>query len=244
VPAGIPNPRGKRPPGSVCWIDLGVTDTDTAAAFYGELFGWDVAPPLPDGYRLASREEHLIAALGQAEEPGIPYWTAYVSTLDAAATAAAVQIGGGTVVIPPAPVSDVGIAATVRDPTGATFALWQPLELDGSWWSEDPGMLAGFELRVHDLAAARNFWSAAIGWELEDNGEIKCETNRVGAWNGSKTNEALDSFPSPWLINFHTDDLGAALRFATDLGATVLDDEHGLVRDPAGAVFRLAAPTR
>jgi predicted enzyme related to lactoylglutathione lyase len=227
-------------PGSACWIDLGVADTTRAAAFYEELFGWDIAPPDGSGYRLASSEGHLVAALGPAEDPGVPYWTVYLRTNDAAATAAAVQAGGGTVVAPSAQVGDAGVAATVRDPAGAAFALWQPLSHDGSWLSEAPGTLAGFQLRVEDLPAARQFWSTAIGWHLDEGGGIWCRTHMVGAWRYTKTHEAIRT-ASPWLIELRTDDLVAALHRATRLGATIVNAEHGLLCDPGGAAFRLVA---
>src|ERR671927_1197778 len=32
-------------PGTPCWVELNVPDTDAAARFYGELFGWDATAP-------------------------------------------------------------------------------------------------------------------------------------------------------------------------------------------------------
>jgi predicted enzyme related to lactoylglutathione lyase len=103
-------------PGSACWFDLGVTDTGRAADFYSALLGWEIAPPDDSGYRVASLNGRLVAALGPAEDPGPPYWTVYHHTRDAAATASAVKAAGGTVVTPAARVGELGISATVRDP--------------------------------------------------------------------------------------------------------------------------------
>jgi len=241
----VPTDTGKgdeeHAPGSACWIDLGVADTARAAAFYEELFGWDIAPPDSSGYRLVSREGHLVAALGPAEDPGVPYWTVYLHTNDAAASATAVQAGGSTVVAPPSQVGDAGITATVRDPAGATFALWQPLDHDGSWLSDKPGTPAGIQLQVEDLPTARQFWDIAIGWHLDEGGRIWCRTHLVGARRrAAKTQETIRT-AAPWLIELRTDDLAAALHRATQFGATIVDAEHGLLCDPARAAFRLVA---
>jgi predicted enzyme related to lactoylglutathione lyase len=220
-----------------CWIDLGVEDPERAAAFYGELLGWDVAAPVGEGYRLASRKGHLVAAFGPADDPGVPYWTVYLRTDDAAATVAAIQAAGGTVVTPPEPVGDGGIAAIVRDPNCATFALWQPLGLTGSWAAPESGTLAGVQLRIADLTSARRFWNAATEWRLDDDGAIRHGDRLIGTWCAGA--EGDDT--SPWLIQLRTDDLAAALQRAASLGATIEDSERGILRDPAGARFSLVA---
>ncbi|QVI24155.1 MFS transporter [Nocardia tengchongensis] len=51
------------------------------------LFGWTVAPPDPNGYRLCTLRGQLVAALGPAEDAGAPYWTIDITVSDIQATA-------------------------------------------------------------------------------------------------------------------------------------------------------------
>ncbi|MFF7458561.1 hypothetical protein [Kitasatospora sp. NPDC008115] len=84
----------RHPESSVCWIDLGTPDMETATAFYTALFGRAVAPPSPGGYRLCTLRGRLVAAPGPAE--------------DAGATDVRRESDGGVV---------------LGDPTGALFGL-------------------------------------------------------------------------------------------------------------------------
>lgn len=77
----------RHPENSVSWIDLGTPDTETTTAFYTTLFGWTVAPPDPNGYRLCTLRGQLVAALGPAEDAGAPYWTINITVSDIQATA-------------------------------------------------------------------------------------------------------------------------------------------------------------
>ncbi len=128
----------EHPAGSVCWFELGVADAGAAASFYSELFGWTVAEPDETGYRLASLYGQPVAALGPADDPGPPYWTVYLHTADISASIQAVTTAGGTIISPPAPVGDAGVAAVVRDPQGGPPSLWQPIPHPGSSasWSQ------------------------------------------------------------------------------------------------------------
>lgn len=89
--------------GSICWVDLGITDVGTAAAFYSALLGWQVdRSPRPGRVPLAYLPGcRPVPALGPAEDPpGTSYWTVYASVLDATATARAAVAAGGLLVTP------------------------------------------------------------------------------------------------------------------------------------------------
>src|ERR1700743_630661 len=98
-------------PGTPSWVDLSSPDPDASAAFYGDLFGWQVHPAMPDagGYRMAELRGLPVAGIGPQMQQGMPpAWTTYVSTADADATAKAVTAAGGQTFMPPMDVMDVG----------------------------------------------------------------------------------------------------------------------------------------
>jgi predicted enzyme related to lactoylglutathione lyase len=114
-------------PGALCWNELATPDPEAAAAFYGALFGWSIAPladsPMP--YLWATNGEADAAGLREPT-PGEPnHWLVYLGTDDIVATAdRAKELGGD----PFAGVHTLGedlSIAPVRDPQGAVFALYQ-----------------------------------------------------------------------------------------------------------------------
>lgn len=129
----------RHPENSVSWIDLGTPDMETTTAFYNALFGWTVAPPDPNGYRLCTLRGRLVAALGPAEDPGAPYWTINVTVSDIQATTARLTSLGAQIIVAPARVGMLGHAAVALDPVGAPLSLWQPGTHHGMQLTHEPG---------------------------------------------------------------------------------------------------------
>ena len=119
-------------PGCMTWNELATNDTDAARSFYGDLFGWGFQEMEGgEGFtytivRVGERNNGGIRPLMPAEEQaGIPpYWVPYfaVESLDAAFERTD-ELGGAKVAGPiEFPAGRIG---AVRDPQGATFALWE-----------------------------------------------------------------------------------------------------------------------
>src|SRR5918992_5946977 len=91
-------------PGVPCWADTSQPDPEAAAAFYGELFGWELEDAMPPGseagYFMARIRGGDVAAVGSIPEgaPPVATWNTYVSVDSADGTAAKVRDAGGTVV--------------------------------------------------------------------------------------------------------------------------------------------------
>lgn len=246
-------------PGAPNWVDLGTPDVDAAAAFYGAVFGWEFQSAGPDagGYGMFTLNGKTVAAGGPLGEPGgTPSWTIYFNTPDADATAEAVRKAGGSVQMDPMDVFTAGRMAQFADAQGATFAVWQPGETTGLEAVNDPGTLCWTEVYPSDVAAAKSFYAAALGWQTEDMpmGEftytvIKPAGGGADSGQGGMMPLALDmasaGMRTAWQVYFEVADCDAAVATAEQRGGTVASpatDIPGVGRfaaliDPAGASF-------
>lgn len=194
----------------VSWLDLGVSDVDAAEVFYGSVFGWTFAPPDDAGYRLASLDGSLVAALGPATDPGVPYWTVYLHTKDIVASTDAVVAEGGQVVVPPTPTGSLGVSAVARDPLGSPVSFWEPGTFTGTY-------PYAVDYLTDNPVAAQAFYSAVV--------------------DAAPVCAPVTSWPCPsWLVWFPVTDVPETLNRVTELGGEVVDPS-GVLRDPSGAVF-------
>src|SRR5437763_2476933 len=162
--------------GVPCWIDTTQPDPDAAAAFYGDLFGWElenVMPPdSPAKYFMARLRGGDVAAVSARPEGAAEgaVWNTYVWVDDADETAARVRAAGGTVLTEPFDVFESGRMAIFADPAGAAFCVWQPKAHRGAAVVNEHGSLNFNVLNTRDLESARSFYGAVFGWEVLDVG--------------------------------------------------------------------------
>lgn len=163
-------------PGVPCWIDTSQPDPEAAAAFYGDLFGWeleDVMPPgSPGKYHIARIRGGDVAAVGSQPQDAPPsaVWNSYVWVTDADDTAAKVRAAGGRVLMKPEAFGEAGTLAVFADPAGAAFSVWQAGEHRGATVVNEHGALNFNVLHTRDLDGARSFYGSVFGWELLDLG--------------------------------------------------------------------------
>ena len=115
-------------PGAISWSELVTTDPAAAAAFYGQLFGWDVKAPdeAMGGYRVVNVGEQSIAgimAMPQGASPMPPHWGCYVTVTDVDQTLELCTSLGGKVLMPPMEIPGVGRMGVLRDPQGAVLSV-------------------------------------------------------------------------------------------------------------------------
>ncbi len=247
-------------PGTPCWVELATTDSRDAKRFYSALFGWTTfdSPIGPDQYYTMLRlRDKDVAALFQSDPaPGTapaPAWRHYFSVAsvdDAAAKATAL---GAKLLQAPFDVMEAGRMATLVDPTGARFALWQPGRHPGAALVNEPGAWCWNELVTANAGAAGDFYRELFGWDAM--------TRDMGGWHYTTfTNQGRpiagmlqpagdQAQPPSWLAYFAVADCDATLHHAQDLGATLLApprDAAGVGRfavlaDPQGAAFAIIA---
>jgi predicted enzyme related to lactoylglutathione lyase len=111
--------------GGVSYLEIPAADPQQSAAFYAQLFGWEVEQRGGDDFRFSDDNGLLIGrwVKGRAAsvEAGLLLFC-YVDSLDAAV--ASVRAHGGEVVQPPYAEGDVRVAR-IRDPAGNLLGLWQ-----------------------------------------------------------------------------------------------------------------------
>lgn len=120
IGAGIVNA-----PGAFTWAAVSTHDDDAAAAFYGELFGWEAGAmegmdPSPIVFML---DGSPVASTSMAPPPGVPpHWRVTFGSADVDAACAEAASRGGQVIAPPFD-WQLGRSAAVADPAGAVFEL-------------------------------------------------------------------------------------------------------------------------
>lgn len=109
----------------VVWFEVTGTDTARLRAFYGELFGWSIAPvEAGSGYaEVDTKAEGKGIPGGIGSAKGQPWVTFYVATPDLAASLAKAKKLGGATVLEPTDVGGGTRIAMFRDPEGHTIGL-------------------------------------------------------------------------------------------------------------------------
>ena len=221
-------------PGTPSWIDLSTPDIDGAVSFYGEVMGWTATEPEADtgGYRRFQLDGRDVAGAMPHMNPGQPTaWSTYVTVEDADATAAAVGEAGGTTIVPPMDVLDIGRMAMFIDPTGAAIGVWQPKTFTGAEIVNEPNSLCWNDVMTRDAETAKGFYTSVFGWEpRRPQFRNAPESYTVWELNGNQVGgmmQMTDEFfppdvPPHWNVCFAVADVDATVAKATEAGATVL----------------------
>lgn len=127
---GAPPARGEGP-GCIVWHELVSSDPEASANFYSSIFGFKAEEQQMDELKATvfKQDGEMFANILPKPSPEAPdAWVFYVEVSDAQETADLAQRSGGSVIVPPMPLPQVGTIAWVADPTGAVFGLLQPAE--------------------------------------------------------------------------------------------------------------------
>ena len=154
-------------PGTPSWIELCSPDTDAATRFYGELMDWSAtepgSPPETGGYQMFQQDGKSVGGLmGHMQEGQPTAWATYVSVADADETAAKVKASGGSIVLEPMDVMDIGRMALFADPTGAVFGVWQPKTFAGADLVNEPNSLCWNELMTRDAESGQGLLPGGV----------------------------------------------------------------------------------
>lgn len=163
-----------RPVNRFCWMDLKTRDIPGTSAFFSAVLGWRFAVDEDDWRRAVfiSAGEHRIGSVSDLAAPvyppGLPAHSAfYIAVDDADRRTEAAVAGGARLVLPPFDAGDQGRMATLVDPVGAVFSLWQA-EAFGGWTfpAGTAGAPRSMVLTCPGAETARGFYRAVLGGPL------------------------------------------------------------------------------
>jgi len=161
-------------PGMFCWWEVVTTDLTSAKAFYSNLFGWEYKEnPISEDqvYVMYNIDGQDVGASYQLTkdmlEQGVhPHWSVYIATDDVDAATTKADELGGTIIMAPFDVFDVGRMSVIQDPTGAVFALWQAKAHPGAQRINSINAVCWNELLTRDASKAGAFYSWLFGYGL------------------------------------------------------------------------------
>ena len=247
-----------KPAGTPTWIDLTAPDAEAARQFYQAVFGWqyDVGGPEFGGYTTARLGDRATAGIvgNQPDAPPMPAaWGLYFATDDINADVARAEAVGAKVLYPAMTVGPFGSMATLTDPTGAQFSLWQAGQHVGWQMSDEPGAVAWRELYAPNAKVARDFYMALLGASGDPMpGGMEYYVLKHGESQLAgimQIDPAWGNMPAQWISYF-------AVANADETAATVLkhggkqmgnidDSPFGRIAalvDPFGAMFKILQP--
>ncbi len=241
------------PTGTPNWVDMSADDTAAAAAFYAELFGWQVDSPTDDaqGYAIATLKDRPVAGIGPKPAPEMPAnWSTYIATDDADATAEAIKSAGGSLHMDPFDVETEqgkhGRMFFGTAPDGSTFGVWQAFNHIGAGVYNEPGSLSWNELHSHDLEQAKAFYADVFGYTFDDMSSpeftyfiFKRSSDEFGVGGMGPAAMLPEGVPSVWLTWFAVDSCDGAVAKVQELGGSVVmelgDSPFGRMAVVAGA---------
>ncbi|MDP2307883.1 MAG: VOC family protein [Pseudomonadota bacterium] len=251
--------------GRFVWFELMTTDLPAAIEFYRKVVGWETedfqmggdAPPytmwkVPGGASVGG----VFPLPEQAKQMGAPpYWLGNLCVESVDDAVAKVTKLGGQVHQPAFDVPTVGRIAIVADPTGATFALFQPAgEAPGHSGMPVPGEISWSELMTTDPEAAWSFYEGLVGWKKTDSMEMGPEHGTYqmfgraeGGMFGGMMRSPAQMPVSAWAFYLYVAALDAAIATAEANGGKLVSGPHPIpggdrvatLIDPQGAYFAL-----
>ena len=215
----------------VCHWEIMSNDAPALRTFYQTLFGWEpmIWEENPDYALIPSMGEGygIVGGIGQIQEGEFPpYLTFYIEATDFDANVAAIPTLGGTVVVPPMEIPDVGRMALFTGPAGNMVGLMESVEMvDPPVMPPSAHPVVHFEIGGHDAAPIRDFYTSLLGWtytvyEGFGYAEVVLPEEGPGIGGGIATIPA--EAPPYVAVYVSVPDLQATLDAAAALGATIV----------------------
>lgn len=245
--------------GQPCWVELASLDIAVSKHFYRALFGWDIVDmPIPQGtYSMFNLEGDDLGAMYQLPDGMIKagasdQWLIYFAVENLDNTLVDVTGAGGTIVLGPHDVGEAGRMATIQDPEGARFALWQAKNHIGAQRAGEAGTLCWVELACLETEPAKSFYSHVLGWgartaEIENMEYTEWQVGTQDIGGMRQMTPEWGDIPAHWMSYFTVDDCNAKAEQVVELGGTICVPptdianvgRFAVVNDPNGAVFSI-----
>ena len=252
----------KHEPGMFSWADLATPDFESSKAFYTSLLELEHEDaPVGDGmmYSMLKKNGKGVCAMYNMVEEmkamtgGRAAWRLYFTVENTDEMVEKAKELGASVFAGPMDVFTAGRMAVLHDPTGAEFAVWQPMDHIGAGVFGEPGALCWAELYTNDTAAAASSYADLFGWSANTAPSPTGANYTMFSVEGRPVGGMLAIQPewggvSPnWSVYLGTDGLDAAIEKAKSMGGTssmpIMEvPEIGrftMLHDPHGSNFTL-----
>ncbi|MFC1605302.1 VOC family protein [Pseudomonadota bacterium] len=243
--------------GKFVWHDLVTDDVEKARRFYGGLLGWKFEKsthPLGGDYTLITLDGQYLGGMVRLEDPAeadYSRWLPYLSVADVDAAVRFAETAGGTAVVAPLDLGNIGRAAAITDPEGAVVGLLRSRVGDPDDSTESAaGRIVWNELLAAEEGTAARFYGSLAGLEVSTISRRGGEYTLLRAQGRDRAGvmQRPDPRVTPlWLTYFAVDDVAASARRVTELGGEVLlapspdlrEGQLAVVTDPNGAILAL-----
>jgi predicted enzyme related to lactoylglutathione lyase len=216
------------------WRDLYTNDQKKALDFYSKLFGWRLNAEYPvsddESYYVIETNGQRFGGITRlpADAPSHPYWNSYIRTPDVDATAERATAKGGSVLMPPTDIPNVGRFSVIADPAGAAFAAMTDNMPEPVPYDDDvaDGGVTWNELLTTDVDGSLAFYADLFGYGID-----KQEMGPGMAYSmltieqGGQQVHVAGVFPRPeqmrvsaWMIYFKVANIEAARQKIEELG--------------------------
>jgi predicted enzyme related to lactoylglutathione lyase len=227
--------------GEIYWFSLLSENVFTAMDFYTRLFGWEIATS-PTGAYMATRNGIPFAGLNSIEDrmPGASEsrWVPAITVDDLELAVTTAKSLGATIHQDVTNLPGWGRYALIQDPQGAPVLLVIPERLLGGTQGYSGWRWA--ELWTHDVAAATEFYTKVVGYEIED--VPVAEQSYRAFRSGDKRNAGIVQLEQPeiaarWMPYVGVTDLRAIL-------VRVWQERGKVLREPSELEFEAAGANR
>jgi predicted enzyme related to lactoylglutathione lyase len=255
VPPITVEPTHQMRPGKLVWADLLTTDVASAAQFYRDVFGWQMAANAKGDYVTASFDGTPVAAIASYEgvvpEGGQALWLVSIAVMDLDEALARVTENGGEIIEPAVDLPERGRLSLIKDPQGARLML---LRATGGDPEDSPPLdntLLWGELWTRDVPAAVAFYEKLIGYRaVQIKGSAGRDYHVLGRDEKARASVIASPFPDVepnWLPYLLVADVADAVKKVVLHGGSVyvppqkddLNYDIAIVADPTGGVFAL-----
>ena len=155
------------------WCDLSTFDANKAKKFYSKLFGWEFGND--ENYFLAHSGFNYFGAIFKMPQKFIKmnmpsFWMSYLMVDDVEKVVEkAKKIKGVIVEIEPTYFDENSKIALIRDPSGAGFTVYEGVDLNGKYDTNDfeyDGSMILNTLHINDLNLVKEFYESVFEFEI------------------------------------------------------------------------------
>ena len=122
--------RVKDETGAIMWTELLTNAAEDATKFYSDLLGMSSSKmPGPVDYttlKVGGTDVAGVMAISDEMAPGPPHRMVHFGIDDVDAAASKIESLGGSIMVPPADIPDIGRFAGLKDPQGSVFFIFKP----------------------------------------------------------------------------------------------------------------------